>query len=297
MASRMAEKHILQSGASRFLIPRVNNIPLHLRSRALHTSTRLYTSHATPSSIPIQPAKKSLLRRSANVFLIGIIFTSLGFAMASMPVIEAAQGYLQPPTDEETLSLFTPEDAEAQEIEDFIRNHPLAVSLRQQPQYSESRPHLKVPPAQRSHSLTAGTLMGAGRVVVPPLVFSERGGKSLVSIQYLGSNLCGHPGLIHGGMLATMLDEGLARCCFAALPNKVGMTANLNINYKAPAVAGKYVVLRAKTTKVEGRKAWVEGWIETLPEDGGEPVRLVEATALFIEPRQAAQMARVYPVQ
>ncbi|CZS97865.1 related to Found in Mitochondrial Proteome [Rhynchosporium graminicola] len=217
--------------------------------------------------------------------------------MASMPVIEAAQGYLQPPTDEETLSLFTPEDAEAQEIEDFIRNHPLAVSLRQQPQYSESRPHLKVPPAQRSHSLTAGTLMGAGRVVVPPLVFSERGGKSLVSIQYLGSNLCGHPGLIHGGMLATMLDEGLARCCFAALPNKVGMTANLNINYKAPAVAGKYVVLRAKTTKVEGRKAWVEGWIETLPEDGGEPVRLVEATALFIEPRQAAQMARVYPVQ
>ena len=40
--------------------------------------------------------------------------------------------------------------------------------------------------------------------------------------------------------------------------------------------------------EVEGRKAWVEGRIETLPEDGKEPEVLVEAKALFIEPRQAA---------
>lgn len=89
-------------------------------------------------------------------------------------------------------------------------------------------------------------------------------------------------------MLATMLDEGLARCCFAALPNKIGMTANLNIDYKAPAMAGRCVVLRARTTKVEGRKAWVEGRIETLVGPGETPVVLAEATALFIEPRQAA---------
>jgi adenylylsulfate kinase len=140
----------------------------------------------------------------------------------------------------------------------------------------------------RSHSLTGGTLIGPGKVVVPPFAWSEKGGKSLVSISYLGVDLCGHPGIVHGGMLATMLDEGLARCCFAALPNKVGMTANLNINYRAPAPAGSFVVLRAKTTKVEGRKAWVEGHIETLAAEGEKPVVLVEATALFIEPRQAA---------
>lgn len=121
-------------------------------------------------------------------------------------------------------------------------------------------------------------------------------------------------GIVHGGLLATILDEGLARCCFAALPNKIGMTANLNINYRAPAQAGAFVVLRAVTTKVEGRKAWVEGRIETLVGEGETPLVLADASALFIEPRQAAvslichslsngilifeqQMAKVYPVQ
>jgi len=93
-----------------------------------------------------------------------------------------------------------------------------------------------------------------------------------------------------------MLDEGLARCCFAALPNKIGVTANLNVNYRNPAPASTFVVLRCRTTKVEGRKAWVEGRIETLVGEGEKPVLLAEATALFIEPRQAAKMARVYPV-
>lgn len=175
-----------------------------------------------------------------------------------------------------------------QEIEDFINKHPLAAELRSRPEFYESRPHLKIPAAQRSHNLTGGTLMGAGKVVVPPFQWNERGGKSMIAISYLGTDLCGHPGIVHGGMLATILDEGLARCCFAALPNKIGMTANLNINYRAPAPAGAFIVLRAKTTKVEGRKAWVEGHIETLVGEGEKPIVLVEASALFIEPRQAA---------
>jgi len=192
--------------------------------------------------------------------------------------------------------MFTPEDGFSREVEEFIKNHPLAIELRSMAEFSESRPHMKIPESQRGHNLTGGTLMGPGKVVVPPFTWSEKGGKSLVSISYLGMDLCGHPGIIHGGFLATMLDEGLARCCFAALPNKIGMTANLNINYLSPAPAGTFVVLRAKTTKVEGRKAWVEGHIETLVGEGEKPVVLVEASALFIEPRQAATMARLYPV-
>jgi len=215
--------------------------------------------------------------------------------MTAMPAFKSAQGLLHPPTDEETLSMYIPEDDISREVDEFIKNHPISQELRSRPDFSESRPHLRIPPAQRSHNLTGGTLMGPGKVVVPPYNFSEKGGKSLVQIQYLGNDLCGHPGIIHGGLLATILDEGLARCCFAALPNKIGMTANLNINYRAPAPAGAFVVLRAKTTKVEVRKAWVEGHIETLVGEGEKPVVLVEASALFIEPRQAAHMARVYP--
>jgi 3'-phosphoadenosine 5'-phosphosulfate synthase len=208
--------------------------------------------------------------------------------MTTIPAFNAANGLLNPPSDEETLRMFTPEDDISREIEEYITNHPVAIELRSRPEYSESRPHLKVPEAQRSHNLTAGTLMGPGKVVVPPFVWSEKGGKSLVSISYLGTDLCGHSGIIHGGLLATILDESLARCCFAALPSQIGMTANLNINYRIPVPAGTFVVLRAKTTKVEGRKAWVEGRLETLVSEGEKPVVFADASALFIEPKQAA---------
>lgn len=145
---------------------------------------------------------------------------------------------------------------------------------------------MRQPAEQRKHSLTSGTLLGPGKIPVPPLAFI-RGGEELVGFTYLGTELCGHLGMVHGGMLGTILDEGLAMCCFAALPNKIGVTASLNINYRAPVKAGSYVVLKAKTVKVEGRKAWVEGRIEMLGE-GEEPGKLlVEATGLFIEPKYA----------
>ncbi|KAJ5047126.1 uncharacterized protein L3040_002969 [Drepanopeziza brunnea f. sp. 'multigermtubi'] len=279
-------------GRAPFNLARARPLP----SQRFSTSNCLRTAEDLAATLPPTP-RKSLFRRGLTVAGLFVVFTTAGFVMATASTVRELDGLIHPPTDEETLSMFTPPDATSLEVEEFIRNHPLALELRTKPEFSESRPHLKIPEQMRGHSLTGGTLMGPGKVVVPPFVWSEKGGKSLVSIQYLGGDLCGHPGLVHGGMLATMLDEGLARCCFAALPNKVGMTANLNINYRAPAMAGTYVVLRAKTTKVEGRKAWVEGHIETLPAEGEKPVVLVEASALFIEPRQAAQMARVYPVQ
>ncbi|KAI1821920.1 Adenylylsulfate kinase-domain-containing protein [Xylaria intraflava] len=202
--------------------------------------------------------------------------------MAAAPAMPTVASLMNPPTDGESLSLYEPQTEEERAIDDFIRNHPVAKELRMRQEFLEARPHMKIPEAYRTHHLTGGVLAGPGRIVVPPLVFSEEGGKSMVAISYLGHELCGHPGIIHGGLLATMLDEGLARCCFAALPHKVGVTANLNINYRAPAKPDNYVVLRAKTTKVEGRKAWVEGRIESLVGEGETPVVFAEATAFNI---------------
>ncbi|EHL00904.1 putative UPF0644 protein PB2B4.06 [Glarea lozoyensis 74030] len=255
--------------------------------RTFTTSSRLFTDQATASIPPI--AQKSILRRTLGFFSIAFFFTTLGVAVYIPSMVASAKEIAKgPPTDEETLTMYVPADDVEREIEEHIRNHPVAVELRSRPEMSESRPHMKIPFGYKAHNFTGGTLMGPGRVAVPPFAWNEAGGKSMVSISYLGEDLCGHPGIIHGGMLATMLDEGLARCCFAALPNKIGMTANLNINYRAPAPAGSFVVLRAETTKVEGRKAWVKGHIETLVGEGETPVILVEATALFIEPKLAA---------
>jgi 3'-phosphoadenosine 5'-phosphosulfate synthase len=184
--------------------------------------------------------------------------------------------------------MYEPPDTYSRAIDDHIRDCSLAMKLRGDADFQESRPHLKIPAAVRSHNLTGGTLAGPGMIVVPPYIWNEKEGKELVEIFYVGSNVSGHPGIVHGGLLATMLDEGLARCCFPALPNKVGVTANLQINYKKPTKADQYLVLKATTTKVEGRKAFVEGHIETMPEDGEDPEILVSANALFVEPKHAA---------
>ncbi|KAI1170249.1 HotDog domain-containing protein [Nemania sp. FL0916] len=253
------------------------------------------TSAATPGSTKVSTTGLSVLRRAATVIGLSLVSVSLGFALAVSPARPTLASLMNPPTDEETLALYKPQTDEEHAINDFIINHPLAREMRAKEGFSESRPHMKIPAAHRARHLTGGLLSGPGRIVVPPLVFADKHGQSMVAICYLGNELCGHPGIIHGGLLATMLDDGLARCCFAALPHKMGVTANLNINYRSPARADSYVVLRATTTNVEGRKARVEGRIETLVAEGETPVVLAEATALFVSPKQAKLMANIFP--
>ncbi|KAI9655076.1 MAG: hypothetical protein M1829_000709 [Trizodia sp. TS-e1964] len=180
-------------------------------------------------------------------------------------------------------------DGESQEIDNYINSHPLANLLRSDPNMTESRPHLKIPDVYRDQSLTAGALAGPRKIVVPPLTWSEKTGKSLVAITYLGDDICGFPGIVHGGLLATLLDEGMARCCFPALPDKVGFTANLNINFRKPLRAGSFIVIKATTIKVDGRKALVEARIESLPKGDAEPVVFAEASGLFIQPKNGYQ--------
>jgi adenylylsulfate kinase len=220
---------------------------------------------------------------------LAIFFTTAGFLMAASPALPVLNGILRPPSDADTLALFQPgNDEEAQRVAQHIERHPLTAALRADPALAESRPHLKMPEALRRHNLTGGVLAGPRKIVVPPLAWSDAGGRRFVAILYLGADVCGHPGIVHGGLLATLLDEGFGRCCFAALPNRIGVTANLNINYRKPAPAGNYYVLRARTVKVEGRKAWVEGHIETLADPGQEPTIIAEGSALYVEPKQAA---------
>jgi len=219
--------------------------------------------------------------------------------MAIAPATETILALRNPPSDGETLTLFTPADDEAAAVEAHLASHPTVVALRADTSLRESRPHLKLPAAQRAHNLTGGLLQGPGRLTVPPLAFADAAGTTYAQVVHVGADLCGHPGIVHGGLLATLLDEALARCCFAALPHGVGVTANLNINYRAPLRAGSYVVIRATTTRAEGRKAWVEGRIETLADEsrGEKPLVIVEGDALFVSPRAAASgLGGIMPV-
>lgn len=54
----------------------------------------------------------------------------------------------------------------------------------------------------------------------------------MYGIWELGDKLCGHPGIIHGGCIASIFDQffGMIFVCNAGR----GFTANLNINYLKP---------------------------------------------------------------
>lgn len=230
------------------------------------------------------------------------IFTAVVLSLSSFIVggylaLSYAPPFLTPlimgpvPTNEDTLNWEAPDEFTRQ-IDQHIKNCATVQELRKNPDWIESRPHVKIPPEARQHNLTAGTLAGPDMIPVPPLIFNRKDGGAMYCFFYVGNSLSGHPGVVHGGFLATMLDEGLARCAFPVLPNKVGVTASLNINYRKPTMAGQYLVLVAETTKSEGRKAWSTGMITSLEEyeatpNGTRCKPLVEAEALFIEPRYA----------
>jgi acyl-coenzyme A thioesterase PaaI-like protein len=47
-------------------------------------------------------------------------------------------------------------------------------------------------------------------IITSPLCFYNKTFTELTSIIHLGKNICGHDGIIHGGLAATILDEALA---------------------------------------------------------------------------------------
>jgi len=146
----------------------------------------------------------------------------------------------------------------------------------------ETRPYQSLPEDRRVNNLTAGPLRGPGRLALPPLVRARWDESEAFIVVHVGRGLCGHDGIVHGGLLATLLDEALARTAMHNLPEKIGVTANLNVNYRAPTRADQFIVFRIRLLEAKGRKARVSATIEDL--DGNV---LTEASGLFVQPKYA----------
>ncbi|KAL9082365.1 MAG: hypothetical protein Q9159_006468 [Coniocarpon cinnabarinum] len=274
----------------------------------LRPTSRILGRAQTTTAYASQPSRPLSSRTFRTVSLYTFItssafLTGAYLALSYLPNRDALMALFTatPPSNAETLSMYTPPNSAASLTNDKILSSPLALSLRASGGYTEARPHLKIPDALKPTNLTGGTLAGPGRITVPPLMFND-GGKNLTTLLHLGPQLCGHPSIIHGGLLATLLDEGLARCCFPALPGKIGVTARLTVDYKKPVRADRFYAIRAETTKVEGRKAWAKGWIEEIDVEGqqatrgedGAPVKICEAEGLFVSPKNAELLTKVY---
>lgn len=99
-------------------------------------------------------------------------------------------------------------------LESELQALPLLVSHRSQADASEwyeTRPYRGLSEDRKANSFTAGALRGPGKLAFAPLIRVRRDEKESLIFVHVGKGLCGHDGIVHGGLLATLLDEGMGR--------------------------------------------------------------------------------------
>ncbi|KAI0007021.1 hypothetical protein F4779DRAFT_527714 [Xylariaceae sp. FL0662B] len=135
--------------------------------------------------------------------------------------------------------------------------------------------------------ITSGPMAGSNGLAYQR-IFHNAGTGEVVGVVYFGPGTSGWPGVVHGGALATVLDESLGRCAILRFPARTGVTARLELAYRAPTLTNEFYVVRTRplvasdadnVTKID-RKMWVEGTVE---DEKGRVC--VEAKALFVVPK------------
>lgn len=115
-----------------------------------------------------------------------------------------------------------------------------------------------------AHGLQLDFLLAADGTVVCPVAIPDR--------------FEGHPGFLHGGIIATLLDETMSKAVRAR--GLTAMTRHLEVDYKRPVPSLKPIRMEGRVVRDEGRKHWVEATI--FGEDGHA---LAQGKGLFIEAR------------
>ncbi len=101
---------------------------------------------------------------------------------------------------------------------------------------------------------------------------------SIVSHATISGNFCGHPGFLHGGIIATLLDEAMSKAVRAQ--GISSMTRHLEVDYLLPVPSDQPIRIEGRVVRIEGRKRWTEARI--LGTDGKV---LAHGKGLFVEVR------------
>jgi uncharacterized protein (TIGR00369 family) len=86
----------------------------------------------------------------------------------------------------------------------------------------------------------------------------------------------GHPGYVHGGIIATLLDETMSKSVRAQ--GFTAMTRHMEVDYRRPVPSGIPIRMEGRIVRSEGRKHWVEAHILD-----GEGNALAGSKGLFVE--------------
>jgi uncharacterized protein (TIGR00369 family) len=119
---------------------------------------------------------------------------------------------------------------------------------------------------------------GPGSPVAPPMVVEDFPAEGrCVGRVTVGKQHEGPPGLVHGGVVATLLDHVLARAARGA--GHGGLTGRLTITYRRPTRLGVPLVAIGELVSVDGRRATATARL--VAEDDPETT-LAEGEALLI---------------
>jgi uncharacterized protein (TIGR00369 family) len=128
---------------------------------------------------------------------------------------------------------------------------------------------------------------GPGNPVAPPMEASSTPDGRATGRVTLGKAHEGPPGLVHGGVVATLLDHVLARAVRAA--GRGGLTATLTVTYRRPVQLGVPLVATAEIGTTDGRRTTATARIVAEDDPGST---LAEAEGLFValRPERAADV-------
>ncbi|KAK9456854.1 HotDog domain-containing protein [Dipodascopsis uninucleata] len=267
---------ILNRSSTSILI--LSQLQATARRSSLQHSHRM---HRIPSivfrNLSTTTSRQSILTESLPLILASGCLLAGGYAAYAYTPLQIL-GLLQKRLPKEG----TPEEADyIASIETELSNSSIVKKLRLSNDFVEHRMYDGIPDELKSNSLTAGTLAGTGKFTVPGIVFVNEKENRVISVVHCGIKLCGFPGIVHGGLLGTILDESLARASILPLPGHSAVTANLNINYRSPTFANQIIVVDAKVTEFTSNKAMVFGVVKT---DSGK--LLAEASSVFVVPKK-----------
>jgi len=101
---------------------------------------------------------------------------------------------------------------------------------------------------------------------------------SVVSLSAIGENFEGHPGYLHGGIIATLLDEAMSKAVRAL--GKPAMTRNMEVDYRRPVPSCVPIRIEGRVVRSEQFKHWAEASILN-----AQGTVLAHSKGLFIQVR------------
>jgi uncharacterized protein (TIGR00369 family) len=110
---------------------------------------------------------------------------------------------------------------------------------------------------------------------------------SVVCLPTVAAVFEGHPGLLHGGVIATLLDEAMSKAVRAR--GLTAMTRQMEVEFLRPVPSGTAIRIEGQVVREDGRKHWTEARILNA---GGKI--LATAKGLFVEVR-ASRLAAGQP--